>query len=61
VWPLTTVQTCIIHYPDTAVMPMPGREGPGGLGDRAGDTGIITGAQSGPHLKYVVQPPIASG
>jgi transposase-like protein len=24
VWPLTTVQTCIIHYPDTVVMPIPG-------------------------------------
>jgi putative transposase len=23
VWPLTTVQTCIIHYPETAVMPIP--------------------------------------
>ena len=22
VWPLTTVQTCIIHYADTAVMPI---------------------------------------
>jgi len=25
VWPLATVQTCIIHYPDTVVMPMGGR------------------------------------
>jgi transposase-like protein len=25
VWPLTTVQTCIIHYPDTVVMPIRGR------------------------------------
>ena len=24
VWPLTIVQTCIIHYPDTVVMPIPG-------------------------------------
>jgi hypothetical protein len=23
VWPLTIVQTCIIHYPDTVVMPIP--------------------------------------
>jgi putative transposase len=22
VWPQTTVQTCIIHYPDTVVMPI---------------------------------------
>ena len=25
VWPLTIVQTCVVHYPDTVVMPIPGR------------------------------------
>jgi putative transposase len=26
VWPLAIVQTCIIHYPDTVVMPIRGWE-----------------------------------
>jgi putative transposase len=25
VWEKTIVQTCIVHYPDTVVMPMPAR------------------------------------
>jgi mutator family transposase len=25
VWPQTITQTCIVHYPDVAVMPMSGR------------------------------------
>ena len=40
VWPLAIVQTCIIHYPDTVVMPIPGREALAGGGDRPGDIGI---------------------
>jgi transposase-like protein len=43
VWPQTIVQTCIVHYPDTAVMPMLGRGALVGGGARAGDIGIITG------------------
>jgi putative transposase len=43
VWPLAIVQTCIIHYSDTVVMPIPGREALAGGGDRPGDIGIITG------------------
>jgi putative transposase len=43
VWPQTIVQTCIVHYPDTAIMPMLGRGALVGGGARAGDIGIITG------------------
>jgi putative transposase len=39
VWPLTTVQTCILHYADIVVMPTCGREllaaGAGGLAESA--------------------------
>ena len=42
VWDKTIVQTCIVHYPDIAVMPIPGREALAGGGDRPGDIGIIT-------------------
>jgi hypothetical protein len=31
-----------VHYPDTAVMPIPGRQALAGGGDRARDIGIIT-------------------
>jgi len=24
VWPAATVQLCVVHYPDTVVMPIPG-------------------------------------
>jgi putative transposase len=41
VWPLAIVQTCIIHYPDTAVMPIPGLLVLAGGGDRVLDVGII--------------------
>jgi hypothetical protein len=40
VWPQTIVQTCIVHYPDTAVMPILGRFPLVGGGERAGDIGI---------------------
>ena len=44
VWrPQTIVQTCIVHYPDIAVMPIPGRSPVVGGGARAGDVGIIRG------------------
>ena len=41
VWEKTIVQTCIVHYPDTAVMPMPGLSVLAGGGDRVLDIGII--------------------
>ena len=41
VWPLTIVQTCIIHYPDTVVMPIPGGPALAGGGARVRDIGII--------------------
>ena len=40
VWEKTIVQTCIVHYPDSVVMPIPGREALAGGGDRPGDIGI---------------------
>jgi len=40
VWPQTIVQTCIVHYPDTAVMPISGRCPLVGGGERAGGIGI---------------------
>jgi putative transposase len=48
VWPLTTVQTCILHYPDTVVMPIPGGPALAGGGDRGRDIGIITGLRGRP-------------
>jgi len=33
-WPATTVQTCMVHYPDTVVVPTPG--GPALAGGGAG-------------------------
>ena len=35
-----THQLCCAHYPDTVVMPIPGREALAGGGDRPGDIGI---------------------
>jgi putative transposase len=43
VWPKTIVQTCIVHYSDTAVMPMLGRGVLVGGGEWAGGIGIIRG------------------
>jgi hypothetical protein len=40
VWPQAVVQLCVVHYPDIAVMPIPGREALAGGGDRPGDIGI---------------------
>jgi transposase-like protein len=40
VFPNTVVQTCVVHYPDIVVMPMPGRKALVGGGARAGDIGI---------------------
>jgi hypothetical protein len=40
---LTAVQLCCAHYPDTAVMPIPGPSVLAGGGDRGLDIGIITG------------------
>jgi putative transposase len=48
VWPLTMVQTCIVHYPDTAVMPIPAAPVLAGGGERAWDIGIITGLRGRP-------------
>jgi hypothetical protein len=42
VWPQAVTQTCIVHYADTVVMPIPGRSVLAGGGDRAGGIGIIT-------------------
>jgi Transposase, Mutator family len=42
-WPLAIVQTCIIHYPDIVVMPIPGGPVLAGGGARVRDIGIITG------------------
>jgi Transposase, Mutator family len=44
VWPQTTVQTCIIHYPDTVVMPAPDVPVLISGGDRAAGIGIISSA-----------------
>jgi putative transposase len=43
VWAKTIVQTCIVHYPDTAVMPIGSGPVLAGGGDRGRDIGIITG------------------
>jgi len=40
-WPQAVTQTCIVHYPDTVVMPMPGGPVLAGGGDRVRDIGII--------------------
>ena len=40
-WPQAIVQTCIVHYPDTVVMPIPGGPVLAGGGDRGRDIGII--------------------
>ena len=45
---LAGVQQCVAHYPDTVVMPIPGREALAGGGDRPGDIGIITGLRGRP-------------
>ena len=42
-FPHTTVQRCVVHYPDTAVMPIPAAEPLAGGGARGRDIGIITG------------------
>jgi Transposase, Mutator family len=41
VWPAAITQTCIVHYPDTAVMPIPGLSVLAGGGNRVLDIGII--------------------
>ena len=40
VWEKAIVQTCIVHCPDTVVMPIRGWEALAGGGDRPGDIGI---------------------
>ena len=40
-WPQTTVQTCVVHYPDTVVMPIPGGPALAGGGERVLGIGII--------------------
>ncbi len=42
VWPQAVTQTCIVHYPDTVVMPIPGGPVQAGGGDRVRDIGIIS-------------------
>jgi putative transposase len=42
VWPHTTVQTCVVHYPEVAVMPMPGAPALVSGGARGRRFGIIT-------------------
>ena len=41
VWEKTIVQTCIVHYPDTVVMPIPGGPALAGGGERVLGIGII--------------------
>jgi transposase-like protein len=41
VWPAAVTQTCIVHYPDIVVMPMPGVLVLAGGGARGRDIGII--------------------
>jgi Transposase, Mutator family len=48
VWEKTIVQTCIVHYPDTVVMPIPGGPVLAGGGARVRDIGIITGLRGRP-------------
>jgi hypothetical protein len=40
-FPGTVVQRCVVHYPDTVVMPIPGGPALAGGGDRGWDIGII--------------------
>ena len=40
-WSRAKVQTCVIHYPDTVVMPIPGGPALAGGGGRGRDIGII--------------------
>ena len=40
-WPQAVVQLCVVHYPDTVVMPIPGGPALAGGGDRGRDIGII--------------------
>ena len=47
-WPAAIVQTCIVHYPDTAVMPIPAGWCWWAGGDRARGIGIITGLRGRP-------------
>jgi Transposase, Mutator family len=47
-WPKAKVQTCVIHYPDTVVMPIPGGPVLAGGGARGRDIGIITGLRGRP-------------
>src|ERR1039457_3119749 len=47
-WPQAITQTCIVHYPDTAVMPIPVVPVLAGGGERALDIGIITGLRGRP-------------
>jgi hypothetical protein len=42
VWPKTVVQTCIVHYSDAAIMPMPGAPALVSGGARGRRVGIIT-------------------
>jgi putative transposase len=42
-WPKAIVQTCVVHYPETVVMPAPVLPALVGGGDRAAGIGIITG------------------
>jgi putative transposase len=41
VWPQAVTQTCVVHYPDTVVMPIPGGPVLAGGGARVRDIGII--------------------
>ena len=43
-FPRTVVQTCVVHYPDTVVMPIPGGPVLAGGGDRVRGIGIISSA-----------------
>jgi hypothetical protein len=42
VWPQAVVQLCVVHYPDTVVMPIPGGPVQAGGGERVWDIGIIS-------------------
>ena len=53
VWPQTTVQTCVVHYPDTVVMPVSGGLVLSGGGARVLDIGIITGLRGRPAAGQV--------
>jgi transposase-like protein len=44
VWPQAVTQTCIVHYPDIVVMPIPGGAVLAGGGARVRDIGIISRA-----------------